>query len=103
MARRLSIARVVVRSDRLRDYLDASELYRTAAEREGGHFWLFADESAADTYFEFREAADPERLAAIEAGARAIDPDRADVLKECCMSRDAVAVCREVPSEAPGS
>jgi len=103
VARRLSITRAVVRPDRLRHYLDASELYRTAAERAGGHFWLFADDSAANTYFEFREAADAERLAAIEAAARAIDPDRVDVLRECCATRDAVAVCREVPSEAPRS
>jgi len=93
----------VVRPERLRHYLDASELFRTAAERAGGHFWLFADDSAANTYFEFREAADAERLAAIEAAARAIDSDRADVLEDCCATRDAIAVCREVPSEAPRS
>jgi len=101
VARRLSITRVVVRPERLRHYLDASELFRIAAARAGGHFWLFADDSTANTYFEFREAADVERLAAIEAAARTIDPDRAGVLEECCATRDAVAVCREVPSEAP--
>ena len=89
-----------MRPDRLRHYLDASELFRTAAERVGGHFWLFADDSAANTYFEFREASDAERLSAIETTARAIDPGAADVLLECCATREAVAVCREVPSEA---
>lgn len=103
MARRLSITRVVVRPDRLRHYLDASELYRKAAERAGAYFWLFADDSAANTYFEFREASDEERLSAIEAAAREIDPNGADVLRECCATRDTLAVCREIPSEAPRS
>lgn len=89
-----------MRPDRLRHYLDASELYRTAAERAGGHFWLFADDSAANTYFEFREASDTARLAAIETAAREIDPDGPGVLRNCCATRDAVAICREVPSEA---
>ena len=91
-----------MRPDRLRHYLDASELYRTAADRAGGRFWLFADDAAANTYFEFREASDAERLAAIETAARAIDPARAGILEASCATRDTVAICREVPSEMPG-
>lgn len=89
-----------MRSDRLVRYLEASELYRAAAERTGGHFWLFADDSAANTYFEFREAADVERLAAIETSARDIDPDGAGALADSCETREAVATCREVPAES---
>lgn len=99
MARRLSIARVVVRADGLRAYLEASELFRAAAARVGGHFWLFADDAGANTYFEFREAADPERLEAIDATAHALQPVTAAKLVDCCVTRDAVATCREVPSE----
>ena len=99
MARKLSITRAVVRPDGLRHYLRASELYRSAAERTGGHFWLFADDSAANTYYEFREAAGMDRLAAIDTTAREIDPALADSLHETCVSRDSVATCREVPAE----
>lgn len=89
-----------MRPEGLRIYLDASELYRSAAEEVGGHFWLFADDRAGNTYFEFREAADVERLEAIETRARAIDAGAAAALLECCESRDAIATCREVPSSA---
>jgi hypothetical protein len=98
MARRLRISRAVVRADRLSDYLRAADLYRRAAERTGGHFWLFAEDGAVNTYIEFREAADGERLAAIEATANSIDPSLAGALRKCCLSRDALATCREVPA-----
>jgi len=97
------MTRVVVRPERLREYLDASEVYRTAAERVGGHFWLFADDSATNTYFEFREAADADRLAAIETTAHTLDSVGAGALLESCATRDALGVGREVPSEASRS
>lgn len=100
MARRLSITRAVVRPERLRDYLEASELYRMAAERAHGHFWLFAVDAAANTYIEFREAADQERLAAIDFTARSMDAGLAGTLRSSCLTRDAAIDCREVPPES---
>ena len=100
MARRLSITRARVRPESLRIYLDASELYRGAAHEAGGHFWLFADDRAANTYFEFREAADVEGLEAIETTARSLDSDAARALVSSCESREAIATCREVPSSS---